>query len=133
MRTLTLTMCLASLTFAGCGGGAVTGTGAGSPTAKDALGDLAELLKGVAVQKGRPPAREADLSQYEAINLSATMAIARNEVIYVWGSGIVSGSQAVIAHEKDAATAGGYVLLQDGTVKSMTAAEFAAAPKAAKK
>ena len=39
----------------------------------------------------------------------------------------------IVAHEKNAPAEGGYVLLQDGSVKTMTAAEFAAAPKAGKK
>ena len=33
----------------------------------------------------------------------------------------------VLAHDKDAATQGGFVLLRDGTVKRMSAAEFQAA------
>ena len=35
-----------------------------------------------------------------------------------------------LAHEADVAAKGGYVLMQDGTVKKMTAAEFQSAPKA---
>ena len=36
----------------------------------------------------------------------------------------------VAADEKDTPTSGGYVLLSNGEIKQMTAAEFAAAPKA---
>jgi hypothetical protein len=38
----------------------------------------------------------------------------------------------VVAYEKKVPTEGGHVLLQDGTVKQMTAAEFQSAPKAKK-
>ena len=41
-------------------------------------------------------------------------------------------NEAVVAYEKDAPTNGGYVLLSAGSVKKMTASEFAAAPKAGK-
>ena len=58
--------------------------------------------------------------------------ISGGQCVVVWGCGIKSGSSAVLAYGKDAETKGGPVLLQDGTVKSMTAAEFAAAPKAKK-
>lgn len=135
MRTFVLAVCVtvSALAPVGCGGPDVPKDATGAPTAKQGLVDLADLLKGVAEQKKSPPARQADLEQYDAINLAATLAITRKEVVYVWGSGIAAGSQAVIAYEKDAPTAGGFVLLQDGTVKSMTAAEFATAPKAVKK
>lgn len=134
MRTSVLIACfaLASVLSAGCGGGteqaAETG---GSPTGKQALDDLAELLKGVAEQKQRPPARPADLQQYEVVHLAATLGISQQDIVYAWGDGL-TGGQSVIAYEKDAPTAGGWVLLQDGTVRQMTADEFQAAPKAAK-
>ncbi len=135
MRTFVLAACvtLSALTPVGCGGPDVPKDATGAPTAKQGLVDLAELLKGVAEQKKSPPARQADLEQYDVINLAATLAITRKEVVYVWGTGIIAGGQAVIAYEKDAPSAGGYVLIEDGTVKAMTAAEFAAAPKAVKK
>ena len=43
------------------------------------------------------------------------------------------GNEAVVAYEKNAPTQGGYVLLSAGTVKKVSAAEFASAPKAGKK
>jgi hypothetical protein len=133
VRIIALSACVvvASVLPAGCGGKSdAPAATAGSPTAKQSLDDLASLLKEVAEQKKRPPARQADLQQYEAVYLGATLGITRQDIVYVWGSGL-TGGQAVIAYEKDAPTAGGYVLLQDGTVKTMTADEFKAAPKPA--
>ena len=121
-----------ALVCTGCGGDKAPADASGAPTAKEGLLDLAALLKDVAELKKSPPSRQSDLQQYDAVYLSATLAITRGEVVYVWGAGL-SGGTAVVAHEKEAPTAGGFVLLQDGTVKKLTAAEFAAAPKAAAK
>ena len=56
-----------------------------------------------------------------------------NEIVYIYGTGFEAGSNKVVAYDKQAETAGGLVLLQDGTVKQMTADEFKAAPKGGKK
>ncbi len=126
---LTVVASLAS----GCGGGAVPATDTrDGPTNRQALDDLSALLKEVNDAKKAPPARQFDLEVHDVIHMSATLAITRKDVVYQWGSSL-SGGQAVIAYEKDVPASGGYVLLQDGTVKSMTAAEFTAAPKAGKK
>ena len=42
-------------------------------------------------------------------------------------------SSTILGYEKDAPTAGGWVLLVDGNVKHMTATEFQSAPKATEK
>ena len=41
-----------------------------------------------------------------------------------------SGADVVLAHEKKVPESGGYVLMQDGTVKEMSASEFGSAKKA---
>ena len=116
----------------GCGGGSNDATSSGQPSGKDALSDFASLLKELKVAGKRAPLRVADLGDADATNPAGTGALTRGEITYFWGNGIGEG-QAVIAYGKEVPTAGGFVLLQDGTVKTMTAAEFAAAPKAAKK
>jgi hypothetical protein len=102
------------------------------PTAKGALEDLANLLKATAEEKKRPPAKTTDLEPYEGAFLSATLGIHQKRIVYIWGASL-SGGSSVVAYDANAESAGGYVLLQDGTVKEMTAAEFKAAPKAGKK
>lgn len=120
------------LAAAGCGkSGSDAATSAG-PTAKAALEDLAELLKFAKAENRRPPAKPADLAPYEAVFLTATVALQQRQIEYAWGADL-SGGQAVLAHDAKAASDGGWVLLQDGTVKQMTADEFKAAPKAGKK
>jgi len=117
----------------GCGGGGTSTTAFAGPTNADALADLAQLLKDFQQAQGRPPASLAALGGQDAANPAASAALARKEIVYFWGNGIAAGSTVVIAHDAKAASDGGAVLLQDGTVKTMSAAEFAAAPKAAKK
>lgn len=116
---------------AGCTGPSGPASTATGPTGKQALDDLAALLKQVAADGKKPPARAADLEPYDAAFLSASLGISRKEIVYRWGAGL-TGGPAVVAHETAVPEKGGWVLLQDGTVKEMTAADFAAAPKAGK-
>jgi hypothetical protein len=119
-----------ALLAAGCGT-AEPPKGTGTPSDKDGLDDLAVLLKEFAEQKKRPPAKAADVEPVEPLHQAAYVGLVRGDVVYAWGAGLTGGS-AVVAHEKQAETEGGWVLLQDGTVRAMTADEFRAAPKAKK-
>lgn len=115
----------------GCGGGS-TPTGPVGPSAEEALNDLGSLLKTIDGEKKRPPANPAMLDQYEPIAMSAARGITSKDVVYVWGAGYKADGTRVVAHEKDAEAKGGLVLLENGTVKTMTADELKAAPKAGK-
>jgi len=97
---------------------------------KAALEDLGQMLKSLAEEGRKPPAKPADLESVEPMIPLAGPAIRNGEVVYLWGAGYVSGGNQVVAHEKRVTSEGGFVLLQDGTVKQMTADEFKSAPKA---
>lgn len=112
----------------GCGKSEPTAAG-GGPNTKQALEDLGQMLKSIAEEKKRPPTKLAELEPYEGAFLGATLGIQQKKIVYVWGAGLGAGD-VIVAHDASAESAGGYVLLQNGTVKEMTAAEFAAAPKA---
>jgi hypothetical protein len=103
------------------------------PTEEASLKDLAAMLKHIAEQKKKPPLKVADLDPYEPLFMSACKGITANKIVYVWGSGIIAGDTEVIAYESAIDSAGGYVLLKDGTVKQMSASEFGSAKKASKK
>jgi hypothetical protein len=118
--------------LAGCGGSSSTNPENQGPTAKQALEDVAAMLKAAEEERKRPPAKAADLQPYEGPFLSATLGIQQNRITYVWGAGLKPGGTAVVAYEPKAETEGGWVLLQDGTVKEVSAAEFKAAGKAGK-
>ena len=125
MLTLAVVLCL------GCGGPA-TNTAAG-PSPQVALEELAEVIRSMDQMKQLKPSKLADLKRYEPIAEIGIAALRDGSVIYLWGGGYKTGGTGVVAYQTKAETEGGLVLLQDGTVKSMTTAEFAAAPKAGKK
>ena len=91
------------------------------------------MLKLLAMDKIKPPKTAVELQKYEPTAMYACSAIKDSSIVYLYGNGIVEGGTAVIAYDAKALTDGGPVLLQNGEVKTMTAAEFAAAPKADKK
>ena len=97
---------------------------------KAALEDLGQLLKSLADEGRKPPTKLAELESVEPMIPVAAPAIRSGDVVYLWGSAYSSGGTLVVAYEKKVAAEGGYVLLQSGTVKEMTAAEFQSAPKA---
>lgn len=127
---LTAAVVLAAAT--GCGG---SGQQAGNPAGvtKESMAELKEMVEHYQKQKKHPPAKAADLSPMEPAFPDAVRLLASGECAYAWGAGLEPGKQAVLAYPKNAVDSGGPVLLQDGTIREMTAAEFASAPKAGKK
>lgn len=113
----------------GCGGSAPNPVGV---TTNDMLDDLKAMLTEYQRDRKASPKKLSDLAAYEAVHQAALHGLSTGSFTYYWGSDL-SGGQAVLAFETKAEKEGGAVLLQDGTVKQMTAVEFAAAPKAGKK
>jgi hypothetical protein len=103
------------------------------PAAADALKELTAVYKYLDYSKAAPPRRLEDLTQFIDTLPTAYYRLQSGEFQMVYGVGMstspANGSQ-VLAYERKAATEGGAVLLRDGTIKQMTAAEFSAAPKA---
>src|SRR5262245_27382427 len=127
-RTLWAVVAAAGLALAaGCGR---TTTGQAVDASKTALEDLGQMLKDLPAENRKPPAKLADLESVEPMIPVAGPAIRSGEVVYLWGTAYAAGGNQVAAYEKKVPTEGGFVLLQDGTVKEMTASEFQAAPKA---
>ena len=99
---------------------------------KAILADFGQMLKTVADEGKKPPARPAELEAVGPMMADGGAAVRNGSVVYLWGAGYAEGSNQVVAYEKNVPTEGGFVLLADGTVKQMTADEFEAAPKAKK-
>ncbi len=129
-----LSACALAFVILGCSGERKVPPGAtGAPTAKESLDDLVTMLNYVKTEGKQPPAHMGDLQPLEPIFQSACLGIIRGEVVYLWGTTInPAGAGKVLAYEKAVETGSGYVLMQDGTVKTMQSSEFQAAPKATK-
>jgi hypothetical protein len=97
---------------------------------KAALAEVGEMLKSLAEEHRKPPGKLAELESVEPMIPLAGPAIRSGNIVYIWGAGYAAGSNQVVAYEKKTPSEGGYVLLQDGTVKEMSSSEFSSAPKA---
>jgi hypothetical protein len=118
--------------FAGCSS---PGSDAGNGQVPDNEAILHEVGGLLRTAGDRAPKKAADLARSEAGFPLGYRAVQSGEVVVVWGArmageGDSGASSDVIAYEKQVPAEGGWVLLQNGTVKQMTAAEFATAPKA---
>lgn len=131
-RLISTVVLLAAAMTLGCGGSDTPKSVGLDQVRMTELTELGDMLKSLAAENKKPPAKLADLAEFEPMIPSASPALRNGEVVYLWGTGYVAKGTAIVAHEKKAPIEGGSVLLQDGTVKQMTAAEFAAAPKAKK-
>lgn len=129
MRTLRSAVVLAVAAFAcGCGGDQLKTADQG----KADLEDFAQFLKTIAADGKKPPTSMREFEPLEPMAPMASASLRNGKMVYVWGAGLSDGGSAVVAYEKQAETEGGWVLVQDGTVKKMSADEFKAAPKAKK-
>jgi hypothetical protein len=103
------------------------------PSAEEGLKELVEVYRYIDYSKVPLPRKADDFGDYWDSLPSAYDRIKQGEFVVIWGVGRSTAPGAanqVLAYEKKAPTDGGAVLLRDGTIKQMTAAEFAAAPKA---
>jgi hypothetical protein len=113
---------------AGCSSNRAPRTAVPADLGGSGLNELAEVYKYMAQNKENPPVKQDDLASYEASLPTAWGKIDRGEYVVMWGVGYVSSGGGVLAYERGVPETGGQVLMQDGTVKQMTAAEFRAAP-----
>jgi hypothetical protein len=97
---------------------------------KDALAEVGQMLKSLADEGRKPPAKPAELESVEPMLPTAGPMIREGTLVYLWGTAYAAGGDKVAAYEKKVPAEGGWVLLQNGTVKEMTDDEFKAAPKA---
>lgn len=123
-----------AIAAAGCGGGggpkdpATTG-----PKPNDGLQDLKTLLDAVKSGQQKAPKSAAEMAAIEPMFPAAGAFIQNGSIEYVWGTTLGSGPDAtkrMVGFETKAAKEGGFVLLQDGTLKEVSAAEFGGLEKA---
>src|SRR5207248_2157202 len=97
---------------------------------KDALAEIGQMLKSLAEEGRKPPARLGELEPVEPMLPTAAAMLRDGTLVYIWGAVYATESDRVAAYEKNVPTEGGWVLLQNEDIKHMTADEFRAAPKA---
>src|SRR5262245_29366415 len=102
------------------------------------LFEVNDLLHGGGANGG-PATQLSDFEKRKSLFPRGYHAVKNGDIIVLWGvppkgEGEVEKGvrQEIVAYEKDVPSAGGYVLYSGGTIKKMTASEFAAAPKAGK-
>ncbi len=121
---------------AGCSSSNTPAAKSGQPAGSDLGFEVAGILRMYPGEFGNGPKKASDIKKYEAGFPIGYAAIQSGQIVVVWGATVAGegggGTADVVAYEKEAPTAGGMVVLQNGTVKQMTAEEFKAAPKAAK-
>lgn len=122
---------LGTMFLSGCGDNAVQSVTA-DEASKRMLEDYGNFLKQLKADGTKTPASKNEFLPLEPMAPVSGPGILSGTLIVVWGQTIGTGKD-VIAYEKAVESSGGHVLLQDGTVKKMTADEFKAAPKAGKK
>jgi hypothetical protein len=86
---------------------------------------------------GKAPTKAEDLDPYLKDIPDASKALKDGKVVFLFGVSMMdilksgtSTSETVLAYEKDVPAQGGLVLLADGSVRKMSAAEFKTAKKA---
>ena len=99
-------------------------------TPESELKDVADILRLLASEGKRPPAEVQEMLDATADPAPGINSVKEGRIVMNWGAGIVTGSSAILAYDRNVPQDGGLVLLQDGTIKKMTSAEFQSAPKA---
>ena len=92
--------------------------------------DLAELLKEIKTNGGKVPAANSDFAPHDAMHPAAGALSINGTIIYLFGATVDTNETALklVAMQKDADKSGGWVLLSNGEVKDLPAAEVAALP-----
>ncbi|HUR53635.1 MAG TPA: hypothetical protein VMZ71_05870 [Gemmataceae bacterium] len=128
-KLVVFTTLLAVVGLAGCG---KVRQSADRTKASNALKALSLDYVGYQDANGKPPASAAELSAYwKKMGQSAMQSGELEKLTVVWGAklgGAPVGNRVLASHP----AVGGAVpvMMQDGSVKTMTESEFAAAPKA---
>jgi hypothetical protein len=114
----------------GCGG---TPKPPPPPSAEEGLKELVGAYRYIEYSKLPLPRKPEDFNDFVDSMPNALERIKQGDYVVAWGVGrstTAGAANQILVYEKKTPAEGGAVLLRDGTVKQMTAEEFAAAPKA---
>jgi hypothetical protein len=121
---------VAALAVTGCKETRPARTGVPAQIADNGLEELAGVYKFMSQNKETPPRKLEDLVDHQAALPTAWGKIESGEYVVQWGASYSASGSGVLAYEKKAAESSGLVLLQNGTVKEMSAGEFKSTPLA---
>jgi hypothetical protein len=130
MRSCILAVGLVATALASTGCGGKSGTGSIAEIGRDELLDIWDMYQTFNQQSGKPPASANDLKTLARGSPLGGRQLSDPNYIVKYGTPV--GGANVLAYHKDVPTQGGLVLMSDGTVKTMTADEFKAAPMVGK-
>jgi hypothetical protein len=119
----------------GCGGGGQGRTTAAVPTTNEglALMEVGRSYQAFVKMSRRPPSGLKEVLPSEQGYPAGINALRKGDVIVLWGAGLdrtSQGAATILAYEKKTPKEGGLALMQDISIRSMTADEFQTAPKA---
>ncbi len=134
-RHLGWVICL-GLAAAGCGGSDRPGTK--EDMLRTSLNDVGDIYRAFVVMNKTPPKTLGNLARFERMSPAGFDALRSGKVVVRFGANLPdtdpepgkSSSDEVLAYEKQVPESGGKVLMLDRTIRSMSADEFKAAPKA---
>jgi hypothetical protein len=119
---------LAAFLPLGCG----PSTAGPESVAELSIGQVGQMFHRYQKAQQSAPQGLKDIQPLQNVFPAAVESIKSKEVLVYWGVGLSDAPEAastVLAYHKDVPEKGGEVLMQDGTAKKMTAAEFQAAEK----
>lgn len=126
--------CTFAVLMPACSAKTATRQTATGPTVADGLGNLREMFRQAAAGKATLPKSAAEFTAVEPFYPVAGPFVLSGAIECAWGAGLKEGVATAaakrLAWDKAAGEAGGWVLFQDGTIRELTAGEFAAAAKA---
>jgi hypothetical protein len=102
------------------------------------LNDIGNIYRAFVVSHHKPPKTLKDLATMERMSPAGVLAARSGKVVVRFGAELPdtdpepgrSSSDQVLAYETQVPESGGKVLMLDRTIRTMTAEEFKAAPKA---
>jgi len=126
--------CLLPVVTPACSAKTATRQSQTGPTVADGLDNLRDMFRQAAAGTTPLPTSAAAFTAVEPFYPVAGPFVLTGAIDCAWGAGLKEGVAAAaakrLAWDKAAAEAGGAVLFQDGTIREVTAAEFAATAKA---
>jgi hypothetical protein len=129
-----LMACTALAVMPACSAKTATRQAQSGPTVEDGLQNLRDMFRLAAAGKATLPRSAAEFAAVEPFYPVAGPFVLSRAIDCAWGAGlkegVAAGAAKRLAWDKAAGEAGGWVLFQDGAIREVTAAEFAAVPAA---